>query len=284
MNITEKQNFKVHERDSWASVAAGWHRRDELLRKGAAAVTRRMLELAGIANGHHVLDIASGTGEPSIAAALLAGSSGKVIGTDLTEEMLVYARGKAEQAGVSNIEYRCVDGETLDFPVNCFDAVTIRWGLMFMPEPLDCLQQAHAVMKENARIAIACWSAPDKNPFVTLLMQTLANYMDLPKPSTGTPGIFALADPERLHGTIEAAGFKYITLEELDIDVLEVPDGQAYWEAISDLAAPVMTLVNQLDHERREAYVQDVIEAANACKQGETLRMRGTTWIAVATK
>jgi len=139
-------------------------------------------------------------------------------------------------------------------------------------------------MKENARIAIACWSAPEKNPFVSLLMQTLANYMDLPKPSAGTPGIFALADPERLQGTIEAAGFTDVGLEELDIDVLEVPDGQAYWEAISDLAAPVMTLVNQLDSERREAYVEEVIEAANACKQGETLRMRGTTWIAVATK
>jgi hypothetical protein len=45
-----------------------------------------------------------------------------------------------------------------------------------------------------------------------------------------------------------------------------------------------MTRVNQRDHERREACVQNVIDAANACKQGETLSMRGTTWIAVAAK
>ena len=282
--MTDNDDFKARERDAWASVADGWMRRDELLCRGAEPVTRRMLELAGITTGHQVLDIASGTGEPSISAALLTGSSGKVIGTDLTEEMLAYAREKAGQAGVSNIEFRCVDGETLDLPANTFDAVTIRWGLMFMPEPVACLQQAHGVMKETARIVIACWSAPDKNPFVGLLMQSLGEYMDIPKPPAGTPGIFALADSERLHATIAAAGFVDITLEELEIDVLNVPDGQAYWEAISDLAAPVMTLVNQLDDNSREAYIKDVIDAANLCRQGESLCMRGTTWIAAASK
>jgi len=282
--MTDNDDFKARERDAWASVANGWMRRDELLRRGAESVTRRMLELAGITTGHQVLDIASGTGEPSISAALLTGSSGKVIGTDLTEEMLAYAREKAGQAGVSNIEFRCVDGETLDMPANIFDAVTIRWGLMFMPEPVACLQQAHGVMKETARIVIACWSAPDKNPFVGLLMQSLGEYMDIPKPPAGTPGIFALADSERLHATIAAAGFVDITLEELEIDVLNVPDGQAYWEAISDLAAPVMILVNQLDDNSREAYIKDVIDAANLCRQGESLCMRGTTWIAAASK
>ena len=282
--MTDNDDFKARERDAWASVADGWMRRDELLRRGAESVTRRMLELAGITTGHQVLDIASGTGEHSISAALLTGSSGKVIGTDLTEEMLAYAREKAGQAGINNIEFRCVDGETLDLPANTFDAVTIRWGLMFMPEPVACLQQAHGVMKETARIVIACWSTPDKNPFVGLLMQSLGEYMDIPKPPAGTPGIFALADSERLHATIAAAGFVDITLEELEIDVLNVPDGQAYWEAISDLAAPVMTLVNQLDDKTREAYIKDVIDAANLCRQGESLCMRGTTWIAAASK
>jgi len=284
MSSTETSDFKARERDAWASVAAGWMRRDELLRKGAEAVTRRMLELAAIKAGHHVLDIASGTGEPSISAAHLAGDTGKVIGTDLTEEMLAFAREKAGQAGVSNIEFRCVDGETLDFPAGTFDAVTIRWGLMFMPEPVACLQQAHDVMKDNARIAIACWSTPDKNPFVGLLMQSLGEYMDIPKPPPGTPGIFAMADPDRLHGTIAAAGFRDIILEELEVDVLEVPDGQAYWDVISDLAAPVMRLVDQLDDKSRESYIKDVIDAANICKQGELLCMRGTTWIAAAAK
>jgi hypothetical protein len=75
-----------------------------------------------------------------------------------------------------------------------------------------------------------------------------------------------------------------VVLESVEIDVVEVENGQQYWEAMSDLAAPVMTLVNQLDTASREAYVSDVVAAADRLKQGDTLRMRGTTWVASGEK
>ncbi len=70
----------------------------------------------------------------------------------------------------------------------------------------------------------------------------------------------------------------------MTIDVLEVDDGQAYWEAISDMAAPVMALVDQLEESPRSDYIDEVIEAANALKQGKTLHMAGNAWIASADK
>jgi len=276
--------LKQRERSAWASVADGWKRRDELLKKGAAPVTARLLELAGISAGQRVLDIASGLGEPAIPAAQRVGPDGHVCGIDLVEEMLNHARDKAARAGVTNIEFICVDGETLDFEAAHFDAATCRWGLMFMPEPETCLRLAHGTMKDEARFATATWAAPDKNPFVGLLMQTLGKYMELPQPPPGTPGIFALADPDRLCGLLASAGFRDIELEEMEIDVVEVEDGKAYWDAMSDLAAPVMTLVKQLDDETRETFIADVIAAADALKQGDTMCMRGTTWLAAGSK
>ena len=284
MTETSHSELKERERSAWASVADGWQRQDALLRKGAAPVTARMLELAAITSGSQVLDIASGTGEPAISAAQLAGITGRVIATDLTEEMLAYARHKASEAGVANIEFHCVDGETLDYAADSFDAVTIRWGLMFMPAPVDCLKLARNIMKQQGRIAVACWSAPQKNPFVSLLLQILGNYMEIPKPPPGTPGIFSLADPERLQTVLASAGFQNIEMEELEITVIEVADGQAYWDAISDLAAPVMTMVNQLNNETRESYINEAIQAADSLKQGDKLCMRGTTWLASAEK
>jgi len=68
------------------------------------------------------------------------------------------------------------------------------------------------------------------------------------------------------------------------IDVMEVDDGRAYWEAISDLAAPVMALVGQLEESDRSDYIDEVIKVADTLKQGDTLRMKGTTWIASADK
>jgi len=284
MSSTESVAIKQREHDNWMSVAEGWHRRDELLRKGAAPVSEWMLARAGIAEGHQVLDIASGTGEPAISAARLVGDKGRVTGTDLVEEMLVFARKKAQQAGLANIEFNCSDGEALQYDPESFDAVTIRWGLMFMPEPEVCLSAVYKLMKQGGRISIACWSDPDKNPFISLLTKTLGKYMDLPKPAPGSPGIFAFADPERLRDVIQVAGFRDIELQEMEIDFIELDSGRAYWEAMSDMAAPVMQFVNQMDSATCSWFIDDVVTSADALKQDGVLRMRGTTWVASAVK
>ncbi|MGD8311531.1 MAG: class I SAM-dependent methyltransferase [Gammaproteobacteria bacterium] len=284
MTLPDNAELKARERRAWAAVADGWMRRDEVLAWGAAPVTARMLELAGISAGDRVLDIASGVGEPAISAARLAGATGRVVGIDLVEDMIVHAREKAAGAGVTNLEFHCMDGETLDFEAATFDAATCRWGLMFMPEPETCLRRVNHVMKEGARLVLACWAEPQKNPFVGLLLQTLGKYTVLPVPPPGAPGIFALADPDRLHQVIEAAGFRDIAIEALEINVVEVDDGQAYWDTMSDLAAPVMTLVEQLADTVRDAFIEDVITTADALRQDDTLRMPGTTWVASALK
>ncbi len=284
MTNPDNASLKQIQHDQWAAAADGWRRRDELLKKGAAPVTSRMLELAQITQGSHLLDIASGTGEPALSAARMVGETGRVVGTDLVDQMLGVARDKAAAQGLQNIEFVCSDGETLEVAPCTMDAVTIRWGLMFMPQPRDCLVLARAALKDNGRLSLACWAAPEKNPFMSLLMQTLGNYMDVPAPPPGTPGVFALADPDRLHDVIASAGFGNIVLEEFELEAMDVADGQAYWEAISDLAAPIMALVNQLDATARGDYIVQVIKQADALKQGDRLCMKGTTWIASADK
>lgn len=280
----DKPDLKERQRTNWAAAAAGWRRRDELLRKGAASVTERLLALAKITSGSHLLDIASGTGEPAITAAKIIGDSGLVLGTDLVDEMLVVAREKAAKENLANLEFRCVDAETLNLAADSFDAVTCRWGLMFMPAPQTCLAAAYQALKPNGRISLACWAAPEKNPFVSVLITTLRRYLEVPIPPPDSPGIFAFADPERLRAVLAAAGFKNIAIEELEINVLEVADGRAYWEAISDLAAPVMTLLQRLEDSARADYIEEVIAVADTMKKGETLQMKGTTWIASADK
>lgn len=284
MIVLSKAELKERERHNWSTAAEGWRRRDGLLRKGAAPVTDRMLELSGISSGSRLLDIASGTGEPAISAAHIVGESGEVVGTDLVDDMLMVARDKVAQTTLNNISFHCMDAEALDVTAESFDAVTIRWGLMFMPEPELCLAAAYKALKQDGCISLACWAAPDKNPFVGVLMQVLSRYMDIPVPPVGTPGIFAFADPVRLQDALSNAGFKNIVLEEMAIDVIEIADGRAYWEAISDLAAPVMALVRQLDDAVRADYIDEVIKVADQLKQGDSLRMKGVTWIASAEK
>lgn len=288
METISNDQIRLNQETTWKAAAVGWRKRDEILRKGAAPVTVRMLALAQIKAGSSLLDIASGTGEPAISAAKVVGNEGYVVGSDLVDEMLNIAREKAQKENLSNIEFHRTDGETLDITkkiaTKSFDAVTIRWGLMFMPEPEKCLNNAYHVLKNEGRIVVACWANPERNPFINLLLETLGRYTTLPTMPENSPGVFSFSNPARLRGVMTSAGFKNIEIEEVAFDVMEVEDGKAYWEVISDLATPVIRLVNQLDAEIRERFVLDVTERANELMQGDRLKMKGVTWLASANR
>ncbi|MCW5624530.1 MAG: class I SAM-dependent methyltransferase, partial [Burkholderiales bacterium] len=135
----DSRELKDRELRSWTAVAPGWRKNDAALREATQGVTARMLDLAQLAPGHKVLDIACGTGEPAIPAAQRVAPDGFVAGTDLVPEMIAFAREKAATLRVTNIEFRVMDAESLLLNPDSVDAVTIRWGLMFMPNPLRCL-------------------------------------------------------------------------------------------------------------------------------------------------
>lgn len=278
------QDIINREHTTWRSVSAGWRKNDTQLRENADPVSQRMLDCANIASGHRVLDIASGTGEPAIPAAHRVGETGQVVGIDLVDEMLAIARDKAQAQSLSNIEFKTVDGKGMPFEATSFDAVTCRWGLMFMPEPEDILRQIHHVLKDMGRLAVACWAEPERNPFFTHVMSILVKHMDVPQPPPGAPGVFAFADRQRLENTLRAGGFRNIEIEDHSFNMIQVNSGEEYWQIMEELAGPIAQLTKTMDADSYRAFSEEVIASANTLKQGDTLSMVGTTWIAHATK
>ena len=90
-----------------------------------------LLRAAGIATGHRVLDVATGTGEAAMAAISLVGPMGVVIGADISAAMLGAAGARLPES------YRSVvtDGQALAFCDASFDSVLCQLGLMFFPDP-----------------------------------------------------------------------------------------------------------------------------------------------------
>ncbi len=181
----DSQAIKDQQKQHWGSAAAGWRKNHETLRQTTAPVTEKMLSLAAVAPGQRVLDIACGSGEPAIPAAKIVGTAGSVLATDISPEMIEVAREKAKEQGITNIEFRLVDGEELDVEPNSFDAVTCRWGIMFMPEPVRCLKQAHRALKPGGRICAAVWGPMERNPFFTVPMGVLRQHVNVPAPAPG---------------------------------------------------------------------------------------------------
>ena len=116
------------------------------------AVTRRLLREAGLGSGMKVLDIGSGTGEVAATAADLVGPDGSVVGVDVNPAILETARSRAQEAGLTNVEFMAGDARTLDLG-NDFDALIGRLVLMYMADPAEALKQLAARVRPGGIVA-----------------------------------------------------------------------------------------------------------------------------------
>jgi ubiquinone/menaquinone biosynthesis C-methylase UbiE len=274
-------DMKAKEFQSWSSVVPGWRKHDRRLSDAFRGVSTALLDKAGVKPGQHVLDVACGTGEPAIPAAQRVGVQGKVFATDLVAGMVAFAREKAQALKLTNIEFVVSDGEQLDLPATTFDAATMRWGLMFMPEPVACLQRIHGALKPGASFATATWAAPDKNPWASVPLAVMKRYIELPAPAPGQTGIFAFADPERLKNTMIAAGFRDVTVEGLDVLWAGPANGKDYFGEVIEMAGPLASLYDKLPDDKKRAYADDVaVEAERQSVRKPGVALPGITWIA----
>jgi SAM-dependent methyltransferase len=91
---------------------------------------RRLVELAAVQAGDHVLDVATGRGAVLFAAAELAGERGQVIGVDLAEEMVALTSTDIRARGITNAEVRVADAERLsEFVDGELDCVTCAFAI-----------------------------------------------------------------------------------------------------------------------------------------------------------
>lgn len=112
------------------------------------AYRKDVLDLAGVAVGHHVLDVGCGTGTQAIKTIRRTGSAGSVVGVDVSPKMLAAAGRKFRRHGL-NITFQQGDAAALPFDNDRFDVVTITTVLHMVPRSRHrlCLREAHRVLR-----------------------------------------------------------------------------------------------------------------------------------------
>jgi ubiquinone/menaquinone biosynthesis C-methylase UbiE len=276
---------KAKEHKSWSAASPAWKTYDAELLAWAAPVTDRMIAQLRLEQGQRVLDLASGTGEPSLAIAERIGPLGSVLGTDFVEEMLATAREKAAGRGLRNVEYRRADGETLELQAGSFARASMRFGLMFMPDPVAAMKRVHHALAPGGRAVVATWCAPDKNPWAAVPVAALKRQMEIPAPPPGTPGLFAFADGERLRSTIAQAGFSDVQIEEVPVEVGSFADGATYCDCIFTLSGPLGVLLGQLTPDQQaQVRRETAAELEQKFRRGPRLAIPGAAWLATATR
>ncbi len=206
--------YKTTTRQQWEDAAEAWHRWGPTLETWLGPATDRMLDAAGVAPGSRVLDVAAGAGGQTVAAARRAGPGGRVVATDISPTILSYAAKVAAEAGLTTVETREADGETLDgLPAAGFDAVISRVGLIYFPDQQAALAGMRRALRPGGRVAAIVYSTPDRNEFFSVPVSIIRRRAALPPPQPGQPGPFSLGGAGVLETVLTDAGFTDVKVE-----------------------------------------------------------------------
>ena len=215
MGAFDPIKYKETTRAQWDAAAEAWHRWGPTLARWLGPATETMLEMAQVAAGESVLDVAAGAGEQSITSARRVGTSGRVLATDISANILAFAREAARLAGHNNIETRVMDGENLDVADGSFDVVISRVGLIYFPDQQRALTGMRRALKPGGRVAAITYATAEKNRFFSIPVSIIRERAHLPPPLPGQPGPFSLGAPGVIEHSFKQAGFSDVRVRAM---------------------------------------------------------------------
>jgi SAM-dependent methyltransferase len=110
---------------------------------------------SNIKDGDVVLDLGSGAGFDCFLASRKAGKTGKVIGVDMTEEMIAKARILAKERGYSNVEFRLGDIEKMPIEDKSVDVIISNCVINLAPDKSKVFKEAYRVLKNNGQMYVS---------------------------------------------------------------------------------------------------------------------------------
>lgn len=213
-----------------------------------APVVEAVIARADLSTDKDVLDLGTGTGAVAERAALAVRPNGRVVGVDISPEMLALARERTTARGLGNL--KLLEGRAEGIPADdkAFDVALACLSMMYVIDREAGAREIARVLRPGGRFIASVWAGPEECDIV-LFQQTAGKFAGPPPVPGVGPG--ALADPTPFLAQLEAAGVEArVETETLGFDF---PDFASAWHALAGVTtAP-------LPEERRQ-------EAKNAVK------------------
>lgn len=234
--------IREQQKQTWNKFAPGWRKWDAFAMNFLKPMGDEIISALELSNSDTVLDVAAGTGEPGLTIAGIV-QEGKVVITDLAENMLQVASENVKRRNLSNVDLVACDVSELPFENQSFDAVSCRFGFMFFPDMSLAAKEMARVLRPGGRMATTVWANPQLNSWITTTMSIVNKTMEIEAPPADAPGMFRCARPGFLGELMKTAGFH--TIEEKEIrGTVVFENKEQYWQLMNDVAAPVVAALS----------------------------------------
>ena len=264
-----------------ADYAEQWQRGKRLRGEVFVALTEMMLDLAKIQLGDRVLELAAGMGDLAVMTARLVGPNGHVLATDISANMLNLAAETVREAGLTNVETRVMDAESIDLAPASFNVVLCRAGLMLFPNAAKVLLGVHRALKPSGKFAVTVWSTAEKNPFFGLPLSIASRLAKIPL--LGQSGLFALSGQGVLEGCYKEAGFRDVAVRAVSVRRHFASTAEAI-AAMKDSFPRLQVLLNKLSDADRALAWNEIEQQLNQFEGPNGFEAPGEWLVGVGTK
>src|SRR6185312_1969571 len=172
-----------------------------------APIGKALLSHCAFRAGENVVDVGCGAGRTSMDIARQVVPSGRVLGIDISPQLVAAAGRRAQAEHLGNVSFRCADATSVALEGPPFDRLFSRFGLMFFEEPWAASANLHTLLRAGGRAAFSVWAPQKENPWIVEVMGVVGQYVELPERQSRAPGPFALDDPAYIRELLEQGGF-----------------------------------------------------------------------------
>jgi len=236
----------------------------------------KLMEMMHFQPGESVLETACGTGLVTSRIAKAVGPDGKVSATDLSGDMIGLAKENVKTRN-GLVKFHRMDAGALEMEEKSFDAAICALGLMYVPDPIESLNEMYRILKHGGRAGIAVWGERKNCGWAEVFP-----IVDRQVASDVCPLFFQQGTGNALQYTFQEAGFNDVEVERFKVN-LNYPDSETALMA-AFAGGPVALAYEKFDEDTVETVHSEYLESVRPYQKGKGYEIPGEFVVAKGVK